>query len=167
MAKDITHGPVRGLDGTEYFQDPDRQGWTGYTPKRTTRLNIPEAQPFQHIQLKDLLEFSVEMDGTYTLNRHIFTHILDTTNRAVVDAVIEWAKAEGLTDLYLLDREFVKAALLEKIARDKGTDRWIDDGPASKCPTCGFSCNDEYYLGKGNYCPDCGQRLTGLCGRED
>lgn len=45
--------------------------------------------------------------------------------------------------------------------------RWIDDGPGSQCPKCGFSCNDEYYLGKGNFCPDCGQRLTGLCGRED
>lgn len=40
--------------------------------------------------------------------------------------------------------------------------RWIDDYGSSKCPVCGYSCNDEYYLGKGNFCPDCGTRLLGL-----
>lgn len=40
--------------------------------------------------------------------------------------------------------------------------RWIDDHGASKCPVCGYSCNDEYYLGKGNFCPDCGTRLLGF-----
>lgn len=29
MARDITHGPVIGADGTIYHQDPDGQGWTG------------------------------------------------------------------------------------------------------------------------------------------
>lgn len=42
--------------------------------------------------------------------------------------------------------------------------RWVDDGPDTVCPVCGYSCNDEYYLGKGNFCPDCGQRLQGLHG---
>lgn len=42
MAKDITHGPITGLDGTVYTQDPDRQGWIGTTPKRSIHPTVVE-----------------------------------------------------------------------------------------------------------------------------
>lgn len=38
---------------------------------------------------------------------------------AVVQTVIEVAKREGITDLYLIDEEFVKTALLREVERRK------------------------------------------------
>ena len=28
------------------------------------------------------------------------------------------------------------------------------------CSNCGFSCNDEWYLGKALFCPECGKDMT-------
>lgn len=40
--------------------------------------------------------------------------------------------------------------------------RWIDRGPYIECPACGYTCNDEHYLGLGKFCPDCGTGLLGF-----
>lgn len=37
---------------------------------------------------------------------------------------------------------------------------WIDRGYEVECPACGFTCNDEYYLGDMVACPNCGARVT-------
>ena len=37
---------------------------------------------------------------------------------------------------------------------------WQEKSGNIVCPACGFSCDDEYYLDKKNYCPDCGTRLN-------
>ena len=37
---------------------------------------------------------------------------------------------------------------------------WIDRGYEVECPVCGFTCNDEYYLGDMVTCPNCGARVT-------
>ena len=39
-------------------------------------------------------------------------------------------------------------------------DLWLDEGPDIACPACGFRCDDTYYLGEANYCPECGKRLV-------
>ena len=36
---------------------------------------------------------------------------------------------------------------------------WIDDHGSEVCSVCGFSCNDSYYLGSANYCPECGAKM--------
>ena len=46
-------------------------------------------------------------------------HFVDMTDEVVLEAIIEFAKSEGITDLYLLDKEFVKTALEREIARRK------------------------------------------------
>ena len=43
---------------------------------------------------------------------------IDKTEEAIVEACIACAKKEGITDLYMLDRQFVIDALREKKARD-------------------------------------------------
>ena len=44
------------------------------------------------------------------------------------------------------------------------TGHWIDHGPDIECSACGFTCNDEYYLGEAVACPNCGAHMNG---RED
>lgn len=36
------------------------------------------------------------------------------------------------------------------------TAHWIDHGYEIECSACGFTCNDEYYLGEAVACPNCG-----------
>lgn len=36
---------------------------------------------------------------------------------------------------------------------------WIDNGPDIQCSACGFTCDDEYYLGKKVACPNCGAKM--------
>ena len=124
MEKDTTRRTVVDLDGTIYHQDPDRQGWTGEThPFLNKCMNTPRVQPLQHIQLDNLLELGGGLDSPYKLACSIYARVMDTTDRVIVDACIEYAKAAGISDLYLLDREFVKAALLEKAERMKNAGR--------------------------------------------
>lgn len=96
----------------------------------------------------------------------IHAQVIDTTDKAIVDACIKFAQVEEMTDFYLLDRDLIKEALLEKAQKIKaGTDKpqhWIDEGPYITCPVCRYMCNDEHYLHYGHYCPDCGTRLLGL-----
>lgn len=39
--------------------------------------------------------------------------------------------------------------------------KWIDDHGSDVCSICGFSCDDTYYLGEGNFCPNCGADMRG------
>ena len=41
---------------------------------------------------------------------------------------------------------------------------WIDHGYEIECSKCGFTCNDEWYLGEAVACPNCGVHMIG---RED
>ena len=58
-------------------------------------------------------------DASYTITQKIVATCQDLTDKAIVAACIECAKAEGVTDLYLLDRRFVLDALKEKMEREK------------------------------------------------
>lgn len=37
--------------------------------------------------------------------------------------------------------------------------KWIDYCGGVKCDQCGFECDDTYYLGEANFCPNCGARM--------
>ena len=43
--------------------------------------------------------------------------IIDMRDKAILDCIVEFAKEQGITDLYLLDAEFVKTALEREIER--------------------------------------------------
>lgn len=48
----------------------------------------------------------------------------------------------------------------DNVAKDsKGV--WVD-GMDTTCSQCGFTCNDNYYLGSMVACPNCGARMVGL-----
>lgn len=45
-------------------------------------------------------------------------------------------------------------------AEKKG--KWIDYCGGVKCDQCGFECDDTYYLGEANFCPNCGAKMEEL-----
>ena len=45
------------------------------------------------------------------------TKIADLKDKAVCDAIIEYAKQQGITDLFIIDEDFVKSALIKEKAR--------------------------------------------------
>ena len=58
-------------------------------------------------------------EGTCYINR-IMVEVANLLDQALVQAVLSYAQREGLTDLYLIDAEFVKTALLNEANRRKG-----------------------------------------------
>jgi hypothetical protein len=96
---------------------------------------------------------------------------VDTINMmddAIVQACINAAKAEGISNLVLLDRKFVTDAIREKIAREH-TGRWLDEHTDIKCSECGATFSDEiafmrrdaYGYEYPEHCPACGVRMEG------
>lgn len=56
-------------------------------------------------------------DGKVMFN--IQAAVVDAANKGITDAVIQTAIADGVAELYLLDRKFVLDALREKIERER------------------------------------------------
>lgn len=70
----------------------------------------------KHIELENIDE---AING-YEIRKNIIAQIVDMTDKVILETIIEFAKSEGVTDLYLLDKEFVKTALEREFARRKG-----------------------------------------------
>lgn len=70
-----------------------------------------------------MLHFSLNMPefdfDTNTLIQRICAHALDMQEDAVVQACVRTAEEAGITDLYLIDKQFVIDALMEKIKREE------------------------------------------------
>jgi hypothetical protein len=71
----------------------------------------------KHYELCSVDEKLSFTDCTYT--ERIWIKVVDNVDKAILETIIEFAKSEGITDLYLLDKEFVKTALEREFARRK------------------------------------------------
>lgn len=86
---------------------------------------------------------------------------VNSTDRFLMDAIIERVRKNGITDLYVLDEGFIMAAIREK--QEKETpDYWIPFIPPLsagntmyRCPRCGKTSGED----PTPYCPQCGKRL--------
>lgn len=74
------------------------------------------------------------------------------------------AQSSVVTMKLKVDPEYVKKAMqsaeptLLPTAEPRKGER-LDDCGGMACSCCGFSCDDPYYLGEANYCPNCGARM--------
>lgn len=59
------------------------------------------------------------INQTYNIEAKIAAKIVDLAEEAVVQAVLDEARAAGITDLYLMDKKFVIEALKEKFKRER------------------------------------------------
>ena len=80
--------------------------------------------------------------------------VLEDYNKAMVNAVIEHAKQQGITDITLLNGKAIVGAMKRQIPQ-KVTVKEYDIGPNEYFCSCGnqIGCSFEY-------CPYCGQALS-------
>lgn len=64
----------------------------------------------------------VELDGGKA-KINVRAAVIEAADKVVADAVIQMAIADGVAELYLLDRKFVLDVLREKIERERDVDR--------------------------------------------
>lgn len=58
-------------------------------------------------------------DNMTCFTKKIVSMVADMQDKAIVQAAISFAQREGFSDLYLLDEEFVRTALLNEAERRK------------------------------------------------
>lgn len=78
-------------------------------------MNIPKLHyvPLPHNIRTDFADFTASLSGK------IVAQVADTTDKAICEAIIRCADDMGATDLYIIDEEFVKTAILNEIKRRK------------------------------------------------
>ena len=85
----------------------------------------------------------IQLDGTTVeLRTKIAAVVADTTDAAIVEAIIAAARAEEVTDLYLLDKTFILDAIREKLEREKQGKVAPEKPPTDlrgKCGGCAYA----------------------------
>lgn len=95
----------------------------------------------------------------YTIERKMSAFAIEEENKIIVERIVEIAKENGITDLYLLDKKNIAEALKKQIPQKLlPDDRYFGVG---KCPSCYATFLDNTT----NYCGHCGQKLD--WGQED
>lgn len=67
----------------------------------------------QAFSLNDPIVDESEMTVTF----HFAAEVCDMADQAIVDAVVDAAQKAGITQLYLLDKDFISEAIREKLAK--------------------------------------------------
>lgn len=67
----------------------------------------------QAFSLNDPIVDASEMTVTF----HFAAEVCDVADKAIVDAVVDAAQKAGITQLYLLDKDFISEAIREKLAK--------------------------------------------------
>lgn len=62
--------------------------------------------------------------------------LAESFDNAVIHTIIDFAKQEGITDLFLIDKEFVKTALLREIERRKEGDEYAPTADVVEVVRC-------------------------------
>lgn len=70
------------------------------------------------INLNDAQLERDEETGFCRLVCRMRANIVDMSDNTITEAIIKAARAEGITHLYLLDKDFIIAAIREKMARE-------------------------------------------------
>jgi len=80
------------------------------------------------------------------------------SRQAAIDAIADYlSKTTYTSAISFLNTAALILARVPTAEPKRG--KWIEQYGDMACPFCGFSCDDPYYLGDANYCPDCGAKL--------
>ena len=134
----------------------------------------------QHIDLSRLmLDQMLLADSTiYGFAQKAAVAFVKATDDMITDAIIKKAKENGITDLYVLNEDFILAAIREKMERESerphGHWEWFDEESGNpidgqerewgwSCSACKDTLKDEYddpdNPPRFNYCPNCGTKM--------
>ena len=98
--------------------------------------------PLQHYDLREMQDVKEPLGHHYTV-ANIAARVADITDTVVTEAIIHAAADSGITDLYLIDKTFIREAIQEKLERDKGCEYCT--GAAKSFPT---HCDGEAEIAK-------------------
>ena len=86
----------------------------------------------------------IQLDGNMAeLRGKVAAVVEDSTDIAIVAAILAAARAEGVTDLYLLDKTFILDAIREKRERENPKPLTIDPAHAKGACRC-HECQHSY-----------------------
>lgn len=71
----------------------------------------------KHIAVPQNIDLLNPCINPYTISK-IAAVVADMTDDAIYEAIINAAKEEGITDLYMMDKKFVLDAIKEKLKRE-------------------------------------------------
>jgi len=83
-------------------------------------VHIFDSGPMFHVKLKKP-EIGINDDGDMTIchvTNNIYAEMIDRHETAIYDAIVRGAEEAGITDAYLLDKDFIISAIREKMDRD-------------------------------------------------
>ena len=78
--------------------------------------------PFAHFSLhKRPVEMDFTETGTFSgkVFSKLLAEVVDTQDKVIVDAIVRYATERGVTDLFLIDEEFIKSAIVHETMRRK------------------------------------------------
>ena len=145
----------------EYYereQERERQRWA---------VQWPKENPLLHKQIR-VPEINLETLQDRTLcnmTQKLVAQVVDKTDEVIIDAIVAEAARAGVTDLFLIDRQFVLEALIKHTPRNVVLKQGnvLTEPKHFACPTCGNFFGYLYSKPKEEictaYCPDCGQSL--------
>lgn len=105
-----------------------------------------------HINRVDDIKVTEDEHGVFTISkevRHMVQWVNDRLTEDMIRSICAMARAEGATDVTILDKEFVVSAIRRAFA-----DKPLMDGGQYRCPRC----RDNKSL-LGLYCDNCGQKI--------
>ena len=89
--------------------------------KQTDWSKLPHMKIGQHIALTPGI-FSVDGSSeasSFAMAKRMVVEFAKATDQALLQAIIARAREEGISDLYVLDDEFIIGAIREKIEREE------------------------------------------------
>ena len=110
-----------------------------------------------------LLDEQIQFDGTIAkLAQKIAAVVGDTADKAIVEAIIAAARAEEVTDLYMIDKKFIFDAIREKQELENQKPltngdriRAMSDEELAKWVVCPFDTCGRMPPFDGMICEDC------------
>lgn len=135
------------------------------------RFDLPEPKTEahfglgQHIDLgQTMLEQALLADGTvYGFTGRAAVAFAKATDEMLLDAVIQKAKENGITDLFVLNEDFILSAIREKMEHEgENAARWVPFVPPLSAGDMLYRCSECFRTADGGrtpYCPNCGAKM--------
>lgn len=93
-------------------------------------------------------------DNIASIISKIYVGAVNDTEKALEEAIIAMCKAEGITDIYLLNKNAILSALRKQTKERPQVRFFCDDSSELLCPNC-YAVLYE----RKKYCGECGQAL--------
>ena len=82
---------------------------------------LPKDEPIKYVKLANpKLEHTENLSNgmpNYNIKYNIKAQVNNIADKTIYDAIIKYATEQGITDLFLIDEEFIKSALLNEMSR--------------------------------------------------